>query len=205
MLYDDDGMRRQLTLAVLAVALTLVGGSVWFAGLNRPARESPGVEFEGAFDLLAHDGRRVNHLSCDRRWLVVTFGFTSCTDACPVTLGKLTRALAALEPRADRFQPLFITLDPERDTPERLARWLAPFDSRFLGLRGDRDETSAATAAYRIYHRESIEHGTRAIEHSAFVYVVAPGGHLQAHFPEAVSSHEIVRLLNDLLSAEEGL
>ena len=131
-----------------------------------------------AFSLTDHTGAGVSERDFGGRHLLVFFGFTNCAQICPAQMGKLTAAMARLDQsgHADRITPLLISVDPERDTPERLARFLARFDGRFVGLTGTRPALSEAAASFKAYLQTAPPQGSGdyQVVHATTVYVVGP-------------------------------
>ncbi len=113
------------------------------------------------------------------RAVVLFFGFTQCPDVCPTTLADIAAALKKLGPDADRVQVLFVTLDPERDTPELLSKYVTAFDPRFLGLRGDLPATERAAKEFTIFFEKRKEGDSYTIDHTAQTYVLDPQGRLR--------------------------
>jgi cytochrome oxidase Cu insertion factor (SCO1/SenC/PrrC family) len=111
-----------------------------------------GVSVGGPFNLIDHNGRPATDAAYRGRWMLVFFGYTDCPDDCPLTLQKMATALDALGPLADQIAPLFITVDPGRDTPDRLAGYLANFGARIIGLTGNSEQIAAVAKAYRVYY-----------------------------------------------------
>ena len=115
------------------------------------------------------------------RVVVVFFGFVHCPDVCPTTLGELANVMKQLGPEADKVQVLFVTLDPERDTPSVIAQYTAAFDPRFLGLYGNADETQRAAREFKVFYekRPGSRPGDYSIDHSAQSYVIDTQGRLR--------------------------
>jgi len=111
--------------------------------------------------------------------VVVFFGFTHCPDVCPTTLADLSQVLKALGPDADRVQVLFVTVDPERDTPEVLGKYVGAFDPRFLGLYGDAAATQRAAREFKVYYEKRKTSDGYSIDHSGQTYVIDPQGRLR--------------------------
>jgi protein SCO1/2 len=157
-----------------AGALAAVG--LWLVAAIAGAK--PAINLGGHFTLEDLNGRTVTQESFRGKWQLIYFGFTSCPDACPTTLHQVRTALDALGPDASHVQPLFVTLDPERDTPDRLGAYLAHFDPRILGLRGDRAQTEAAVAAFRVFYRvrKAAQSDAYSIDHSSFLFLMKPDG-----------------------------
>jgi len=151
-----------------AVLLLVAGFYLWLLGGTRPPRAAA---IGGPFELTAADGRVVTDRSFRGRYLLVYFGYTSCRDVCPTTLSAMATAMGALGPRAARIQPLFITLDPGRDTPAVLRGYVAAF-APLIGLTGTTLQLRQVQQEYRV---SSIFHGT-TIDHSSVLYLVDPEG-----------------------------
>ena len=134
----------------------------------------------GPFTLTDHTGKRVTDADFRGRYMLVFFGFTYCPDVCPSTLQVVSQALDKLGPRAERFVPILITVDPERDTPEQLALYVQSFHPRLVGLTGTPAEIDAVLGAYRVRGvRKRVDAKSTAgytIDHPAQVYVMDPGG-----------------------------
>jgi len=166
-----------------------------------------GVAIGGPFDLIDDTGRPVTDADYRGRWMLVYFGYTDCPDDCPLTLQKVAAALRDLGPLAGRIAPLFITVDPARDTPARLASYLENFDSRIVGLTGSSRQIAAAATAYRVYYSPG-EHepsGADLISHSTFLYLMNPNGRLAALFAGDVSAaHLSAALRARLLPPEQA-
>ena len=117
------------------------------------------------------------------RPFLVFFGFTHCPDICPTTLFDMSELMKALGPDADRTGALFITVDPERDTPEVMKDYLSNFDPHVRGLTGDRAAIDAAIKAYRVYAKKvPLENGDYTMDHTAIVYLMDKNGHFVAPF-----------------------
>ncbi|MGN6550653.1 MAG: SCO family protein, partial [Pararhizobium sp.] len=132
---------------------------------------------------------------------LVFFGFTHCPDICPTTLFELTDLMAELGPAADRFTPLFITVDPERDTQQVLVEYMTAFDERILALRGSQEETDATVKAFAAYYRKvPVEGGGYTMDHTAGVILMdAEGrfvGTLDMHEPRENVLAKLRRLVN---------
>jgi protein SCO1 len=158
----------------------------------------PGIEDH--FALETTSGHAVTQASFPGKWLLVYFGYTHCPDACPTALSAMAAALDKLGPLADRVQPLFITVDPQRDTPAVLAKYVGIFDPRIVGLYGTAEETDAAAKAFRVYHTTRIlGHGDYTIDHSAFIYVVDPGGRVVELLTGNLPGRTIAAALRDAM------
>jgi cytochrome oxidase Cu insertion factor (SCO1/SenC/PrrC family) len=164
----------------------------------------------GPFALVDGEGRRVTDQDFRGRFMLVQFGYTHCPDVCPLGLEKVTQALEQM-PRdlAERVQPLFITVDPARDTPEVLRAYAGHFHPRLVALTGGEEEVAAAVKAYRVYARKADGQGAEAgggylVDHSTFTYVMGPDGGYVAHFGHDATPEAMAERLTALVRADAG-
>ena len=166
-----------------------------------------GVPIGGPFELIDEKGHPVTDTDYRGHWMLVFFGYTNCPDECPLTLQKMATALEALGPLADRVAPLFITVDPVRDTLERLASYLENFDRRIVGLTGSDEQIAAVAKAYRVYYEagKTEQSGADLISHSTFLYLMDPSGKLNALFSQDVTPEKLTGALRTrLLSSRQA-
>jgi protein SCO1 len=198
-------------LIVLGVAFLEFGPELGFRHQDRAVADDPpagtmvnvGAPIGGPFNLIDHHGRPVTDAAYRGRWMLVFFGYTNCPEDCPLTLQKMASALDALGPLADRIAPLFITVDPAHDTPDRLAGYLANFGSRIIGLTGSGDQIAAAAKAYRVYY-SPVEHeqsGIDLVDHSTFLYLLNSGGTLDVLVRPTISADQLAAALRARLSS----
>lgn len=165
-------------LCGLAVVFAVI---VYFGGRTPigPAVAAVG----GPFRLEDQDGRSVTDQDMKGRPFLVFFGYTHCPDICPTTLFDMSQLLQKLGPDADRTGALFITVDPERDTPAVMKDYLSNFDPHVRGLTGDQNAINAAIKAYRVYAKKvPLEHGDYTMDHTAIVYLMDKNGRFVAPF-----------------------
>ncbi len=183
------GLRRGLFLAA-GIVIAALGVLAVRVALT-PREGPPAVQaIGGSFVLVDHDGRTVSDRDYAGRLLLVYFGFTNCPDMCPLTLQEMAVALDLLGPKAGDVQPLLITVDPERDTPEVLKRYVTRFHPRIVGLGGAKDQIDAAARAYRVYAAKGKEESGGphySVDHTGFVYAMGRGGEYLAHFASGTS------------------
>lgn len=129
--------------------------------------------------------------------VVLFFGFTSCPDVCPTTLARLARAMRLLGHDAGRVQVLMVTVDPERDTPAKLAEYTAAFDARFVGLGGTPAELDVVTARFGIHHAEGAGH--EGMSHTPNPLLLGPEGSLRAIWPPDIGAQEMAADLRALI------
>lgn len=145
------------------------------------------------FHLVDEHGSAVTDADYRGRWMLVYFGYTFCPDACPTELQTIATALRKLGPDAAKVAPLFITVDPERDTPAVLAKYVKLFDARIVGLTGTGAEIAEAARAFRVYYaKATVQDGaTYFVDHSSFVYLMDPKGRLAALFSQDTSADDM--------------
>ena len=138
-----------------------------------------GVDYGKSLELEDSSGRVRQLAEFRGKAVVLFFGFTHCPDVCPTTLADLAGAMKSLGRDADRVQVLFVTVDPERDTPQDLDRYVHAFDPRFIGLRGDAAATQRTAKEFKIYYEKRKQGDTYTVDHSAQSYVIDPQGRLR--------------------------
>jgi protein SCO1/2 len=140
-----------------------------------------GADFGKELALTGHDGKPRTLADFRGKAVVIFFGFTHCPDICPTTLVDAASAMKALGKDADRVQVLMVTVDPERDTPEVLSKYVPAFDPRFLGLYGDAAATQRAAKEFRIFYekRAGSAPGAYSVDHSGQSYVLDAQGRLR--------------------------
>jgi protein SCO1 len=137
----------------------------------------------GPFKLVDQDGNQVTDKDMKGRPFLVFFGFTHCPDVCPTTLFEVSEILRALGPDAERTRALFITVDPERDTPPVMKDYLSSFDPHLSGLTGDAAAVAAVAKAYRVYFKKvPLDQGGYTMDHTAIVYLMDKQGRFVAPF-----------------------
>lgn len=214
----------QRTIRFISLALVLLLGGVWatawfgrapgesvsdaflrriaaLTGMDMPAPSAGGIQLAqgvalgGPFTLVDHTGRTVTERDFAGRALLVYFGYTYCPDVCPTELGTIAAAMDAMGPAGERVTPVFISIDPERDTPEALADYVSRFHPRLVGLTGSAEQVAQAARAYRVYYAKVAPRDTTGylMDHSSFIYFVGPDGRVRSLFrpetaPEAIAA-----------------
>lgn len=140
-----------------------------------------GADFGKSLDLTGQDGRPRSLADFRGKLVVLFFGYTHCPDICPTTLADVAAVMKSLGKDAARVQVLFVTLDPERDTPDVLSKYVPAFDPAFLGLYGDAAATQRAAKEFRIFYekRPGSAPGAYTVDHSAQCYVIDGQGRLR--------------------------
>ncbi len=182
-------MAERRTRLVLIVAAFVAGLLSVFAvvvivsGREPGAVATPAAAIGGPFRLVDQNGRTVTEDDFKGRPLLVFFGYTHCPDVCPTTLFDISEMLGKLGPDAERVGALFITVDPERDTPEQLKDYLSSFNPRLTGLTGDPAAIEAVAREYRVYAKKvPTGNGEYAMDHTALTYLMNKDGRFVAPF-----------------------
>jgi protein SCO1/2 len=185
-----------LPIAILALGLVSLIGAAFFI-LRDTGSKSPAAAVGGPFSMIDHHGARVSEASYRGGPMIVFFGFTHCPDVCPTTLFEMSEVLRQI-PKERKVAALFVTVDPERDTPEKLKDYLSSFDSRIFGLTGPRADVDAMLKTFRVYARKVPQEGSDyTMDHTAIVYLMDKQGRfvnaLNMQQPPAQISREIQR------------
>ena len=165
---------RSSLAALLLAALWACDGSPKFK-----STDITGAGYGQALELTDHHGKARRLEDFRGKAVVLFFGFTQCPDICPTTLVDVAGELKKLGPERARVQVLFVTVDPERDTQEVLARYVSAFDPAFLGLRGDLAATQRTAKEFKIYFEKRKAGESYTVDHSGQTYVLDPQGRLR--------------------------
>lgn len=193
-------MNKRLILLILAGFLAggLAALALFILQTNDPGprQVSTGKALIGGpFKLTDHTGRRVTEADFKGRFSLVYFGYTFCPDVCPAELQVISAALDELGPKAEKVTPVFISIDPERDTVEQMKSYVAHFHKSLVGLTGSVEEVRAAAKAYRIYYARAKDDTSSdyVMDHSSIVYLMSPEGEYLAHFAYGTGVEKMVK------------
>lgn len=161
-----------------------------------------GLDYAKDFALPDHNGKSRTLADFKGKAVVVFFGYTQCPDVCPTTMAEMAEVLRQLGPLADKVQVLFVTVDPERDTPELLSKYVPAFDARFLGLVGDKAATEKVAKEFRVFYQKvpGKDPGSYTMDHTAGSYVFDPQGRIRLFVRHGQGTEPIVHDLKLLLS-----
>lgn len=188
-------------IAVVAVGIYIL--ATRYMGTEEAAK-GPG----GPFVLTSHTGETVSNRDFRGRYMLIYFGYSFCPDVCPIELAKMTAALSMLESEGfdtTPLQPLFISVDPERDTVEALADYVVDFHPRLIGLTGTEAEVAAAAKAYRVYYKKRVQEGVEGylMDHQSVIFVMGPDGEYQRIFTSRNTPADMATALKPVLSKAE--
>jgi cytochrome oxidase Cu insertion factor (SCO1/SenC/PrrC family) len=151
----------------------------------------------GSFSLTDHNGQRRADTDFRGKLLLVYFGFTFCSDACPIDLQSIATALDRLGPAGEQVQPLFISIDPEKDTPAQLKSYVALFHPRLIGLTGGTDEIRRVARAYKVYYAKTTpaKLDSTGFDHTGFVFLVGKNGEYLGFLPPGTPADRMVEVI----------
>ncbi len=204
------GLRAGIALALVMLAVAAGAGPAWGheqhkqggaqpraaqtgaaagSATGSAAAEPFPADIGGAFELVDQTGRTVTDADFRGRYMLVFFGYAQCDGICPVSLKRMTRALDLLEEDGEQVQPIFITVDPENDTPAALAAYLPTIHPRLIGLTGTPEAVHAAMKSYKVNANPVGQSwkGTQLISHGSYIYLLGPDGALLTVIPPVFS------------------
>ena len=201
-------MRRRLLIVILAGFL--VGALGGAAALIVTSAQGPKVETTGTaliggpFTLVDQNGKTVTDRDFRGKYMLIFFGFTHCPDICPAELQVMSAALDALGSKADEVVPVFVTLDPERDTSEVVGTYVKNFGKNFVGLTGSPSAIANAAKDYRVTYSKFEYNGKDvnyrySIDHSALVYLMDKDGQYLAHFTYGTPASKMTETMRSYL------
>lgn len=190
-----------IAVALIAVTLVVVSRS---PDAPRPGEvlASGQPDVGGAFQLIDHEGRAVDQSMLEGKWSLVFFGFTYCPDFCPTTLAALDATKKRLGDKAEDLQIVFISVDPERDTPQALKDYLSTdgFPEGVIGLTGTPEQVRAAADAYRAYYQKVGEGEGYTMNHSLTVYLMGPDGKFRTTVAEELGPERSAAIIEQAMA-----
>jgi protein SCO1/2 len=191
---------RFALIPFLLLVAALAGALLWreadsVPGMGRVVTSGE-IAVGGPFQLVDQDGKKVSDADFRGRFMLIYFGYSFCPDVCPTTLGVMAEALDRMGADGRKIVPVFITVDPARDTPKVLKQYMAAFGPRFVGLTGDDAAIGKVEKAYRVYAKkrpldDAKPDGNYAVDHSSVMYLVGPDGKVVTYYDEAISPDDL--------------
>lgn len=194
-----------LVLAVFVAALVAGAGAVaaWKSGMFGHAGGAAQGEalVGGPFQMTDQNGKRVDESLLKGKWTAVFFGYTFCPEACPTTLTTLAKAQDQLGPKARDLQVVFVSIDPERDTPGQLKTYLSSqsFPKGTVGLTGSAADVAKAAKAYKVFYQKSGTGPDYAMDHSTALYLMDPKGRFDRVIAYGLPPEEVARQIGDAM------
>jgi protein SCO1 len=182
---------------IVGVLLLGAGGFLWLTA------SSHGPAIGGPFALESGAGTIVTARDFRGKYMLVYFGYTYCPDVCPTALNSLTAALQKLGPKAKDLAPIFITVDPQRDTPHVMRRYTAAFSPELIGLTGTPEEIAKVATEYRVYYARHVTGpgpDDYSMDHSSIIYLMGPDGKFIAPIPAEQSPADMAADISKLMS-----
>jgi cytochrome oxidase Cu insertion factor (SCO1/SenC/PrrC family) len=197
-------------LAVIAVASWVTwswienGGN---GGRTAGSAMQTEVEIGGSYELIDHTGKTVTDRSFHGQYVLLYFGYGFCPDVCPTELANMATAMDILGPQADKVTPVFITVDPERDTPEFLNDYVKNFHPRMVGLTGSPEKIAAVAKSFKVYYAKSRKSAgdDYLMDHTSFVYLLGPDGKFLAIFRGQTDPKEMAKSIAGYMSGAAAL
>jgi protein SCO1 len=182
---------------LVAVLLLGAGGFLWLTGTTG------GPRIGGPFTLMNDSGKTVTNKEFRGKYMLVYFGYTYCPDVCPTTLNSIAQAMDRLGAKADRVQPIFITVDPQRDTPPVMKQYVSAFTPSLIGLTGTPAQIAAVAKEYRVYYAKHVTGpgpNDYSMDHSSIIYLMGPDGKFIAPIAAGESGAEMAKDIAKLVS-----
>ena len=190
--------------AASAVGLVIAAGIAWWQVDDATSTVQSSVPIGGPFTLTDQDGKTVTDADYRGKYLLIYFGYTYCPDVCPTELGTMARAMDLLGRQADKVQPMFISVDPERDTVAHLKDYVGLFHPNLVGLTGTPEQVKAAAKAYRVYYAKAPQEGGKPgdylMDHSSFLYLMGPDGRFLGVYPAGTTADRVAQDLGSRIA-----
>ena len=192
-----------VVVAVTVVVLATVGRG--FFGSSNDSQQTTVVgkaSIGGPFQLLDGTGKPVSDMDFRGKYMIIYFGYTFCPDVCPTSLGEIADALDMLSPdQLEKIVPIFISIDPERDTPEVVGDYVTHFHDRLIGLTGSLDAVKSVAKSYKAYFSKGDvdDVGNYPVDHTSYTYVVGPDGKFVTAYRHATPAQDMAKSLKDML------
>ena len=172
-----------------------------FLSADKETKSSGEALIGGDFELTNQNGAKVKNTDFSDKYMLVYFGFTNCPMICPTDMAVLTQSLEILGDNSNKIQPIFITIDPERDTPEQINSFLSNFYPTFQGLTGTQEEIADVANKYRVYSKKvkAEDVGEYLMDHSAYTYLMDKSGKYITHFRHEQPAENIAKKLREYI------
>jgi protein SCO1/2 len=195
---------KEALIPYLLLAACVAGGTLWHESELLPKLGhtivSGQIAVGGPYALIDQNGQPRSSADFRGKFQLIYFGYTFCPDVCPTTLALIAAAMDKLGPAQNRITPIFITIDPARDKPEVLKKYLAAFGPRFVGLTGAPDQIAQVEKEYRVFaKKQPLAGGNYSMDHSSVIYLMGPDGKLVSFYDEAASPDDLAKDLREKL------
>ncbi len=179
----SNSARFAAAISAFVLSAAMLVAAIFYVLPDRNLTATQPSSVGGAFQLVDHNGKTVTEADFKGKPQLVFFGFTHCPDICPTALFEISEVLRRMGPDAEKAGAIFVSVDPERDTPEKLKLYLSSFHPRISALTGTPEQVEAMTRAYRVYAKKvPLDGGGYTMDHSAIVYLMDKNGQFVAPF-----------------------
>ena len=205
---NDNNASKKVAKIIIILSIIIAAISMYILiAIELPTKPLAGqggaleedVQIGGSFILTDHNGNEFNSDTMNGKLSLVYFGFTFCPDICPTSLQKLTQVLSTLDKYQIDVLPIFITVDPSRDTPELLKEYLGHFHEKFISLTGSEEQIKEVADLYKVFYAvaegATTEDGKYMLDHSSFVYLMDKRGKYMKHFYMSSTPDEIIEYI----------
>ncbi|MAU41469.1 MAG: SCO family protein [Kordiimonas sp.] len=207
-------IKRSIPWGFIATLVTLCFAAILaYTYLNPATEHTQGtaqgttqgdVPIGGAFELVTHKGENITDQAFRGKYMLMYFGYSFCPDVCPVELQNMATALDMIDAKTlDRIAPLFITIDPERDTVDAMAQYVSLFHPRLIGLTGTPEQIRTAAGAWRVYYQKATDQDSSAeylMDHSSIIFLMDPEGRYVSHFSYGTAPEQIAQKLGKIIN-----
>ena len=190
----------KLLVSILCLILVvLIASGAWLFVRQSDERHKGSDLVGGSFELVDQDRNNITNNSFPNKFKIIYFGFTFCPDVCPMGLTTISEALDSLGTKAKHIQPIFITLDPLRDTAEVLKSYKENFHESIIFLTGSEEQIRSVAKLYKVYFRKTNDADDYLIDHPAITFIMAPSGGYLKHFGPNATAVEFSNFFNSIL------
>ena len=190
----------KLLVSILCLILVvLIASGAWLFVRQSDERQKGSDLVGGSFELVDQDRNNITNNSFPNKFKIIYFGFTFCPDVCPMGLTTISEALDSLGTKAKHIQPIFITLDPLRDTAEVLKSYKENFHESIIFLTGTEEQIRSVAKLYKVYFQKTNDNDDYLIDHSAITFIMAPSGGYLKHFGPNATAVEFSNFFNSIL------
>ncbi len=202
---NSDNTKLPIKRILFSMLLLIVAAFVWVTYLNQEriptAAENARALIGGPFQLVNHTNTPVTDQDFMGKYMLVYFGYTFCPDVCPMDLQIMADALDMMEPDVlEDLNPVFVTVDPERDTVDVMAEYVSYFHKDMIGLTGTTTQINQVKKAYKVYAAKADDSPDYLVDHTAFIYLMDKNGKFAAKFNHGEDPAKMASVVNDLVS-----
>ena len=190
---------KLLVFILCLILVLLIASGAWLFVRQSDERQKGSGLVGGSFELLDQDRNSITNNSFPNKFKIIYFGFTFCPDVCPMGLTTISEALDSLGTKAQHIQPIFITLDPLRDTAEVLKGYRENFHQSIIFLTGTEEQIRSVAKLYKVYFQKTNDNDDYLIDHSAITFIMAPSGGYLKHFGPNATAVEFSNFFNSVL------